>query len=163
MINTFHKDYPEKFIATSPLLDSVLPMARPTVKSTIKQKYGRDRSAKFVKQIKKTWLLIFLAHEKWNCFTFCIDSLIWCFWVLPDIKPSFWNTCLKKTAMIVMHIHENYRNINLCSWKPLTQYYKFKKNQWDSSIYWNKNRWDNSIYLQKPLIQWYIFKKLLIQ
>ncbi len=31
LINTFHKDHPEKPIGTSPLLDSVSPMARPTV------------------------------------------------------------------------------------------------------------------------------------
>lgn len=49
--NSFRKDYLEKHIAISPLLDSAPAMAKPTVKP--KQKYVRDRSAKSVKQVQK--------------------------------------------------------------------------------------------------------------
>ena len=40
MVSTFYKDYPEKPIATSALLDFALPMAKPTVQLPIKQKQG---------------------------------------------------------------------------------------------------------------------------
>ena len=40
LISTFHKEHPEKPIATSPPLDSALSMARPTVPKELKQKHG---------------------------------------------------------------------------------------------------------------------------
>ncbi len=40
LISTFHKEHPEKPTATSPLLDSVLPMAGPTIPKEPKQKRG---------------------------------------------------------------------------------------------------------------------------
>ena len=47
LISLFHKNHPEKTTVTSPLIDSILPMARPIVKpmakSTTKQK--RDQLA----------------------------------------------------------------------------------------------------------------------
>ena len=45
MINTFHMDHPEKPIAISVFLDSVLPMAKPTIQLSIKQKRGRQAKA----------------------------------------------------------------------------------------------------------------------
>lgn len=36
MINTFHKNYLEKFIATLPSIDFALPMAKPITKLTVK-------------------------------------------------------------------------------------------------------------------------------
>lgn len=48
----FHKNHLENLTATFLLLNSAPPMVRPTVKPTIKQKYGKpDISAK---QTKKT-------------------------------------------------------------------------------------------------------------
>ncbi len=41
LISTFHKEHPEKLIATSPLLDSAPPMARPTIPKEPKRKRGR--------------------------------------------------------------------------------------------------------------------------
>ena len=42
LINSFHKDHPEKLTATSPPIDSASPMARPTVRPTrLKQKQDR--------------------------------------------------------------------------------------------------------------------------
>ncbi len=41
LISTFHKEHPEKSIATSPPLDSAPPMARPTIPKEPKQKRGR--------------------------------------------------------------------------------------------------------------------------
>ncbi len=41
LISTFHKEHPEKPIATSPLLDSAPLMARPTIPKEPKQKRGR--------------------------------------------------------------------------------------------------------------------------
>ena len=43
LIRSFHKDHPEKPTATSPPIDSALPMARPTVKSTAKSTTKRKR------------------------------------------------------------------------------------------------------------------------
>lgn len=54
MMSTSQKDHLEKFIATSPLLDSNPPMAKSIVK--LKQKYGRNKPAKSTKQAKKAWL-----------------------------------------------------------------------------------------------------------
>ena len=55
MISTFHKDYPEKPTATSPPLDSVPLMAKPSVKPPVKpsakQKQGRPISS--TKQAKE--------------------------------------------------------------------------------------------------------------
>ena len=54
MISTFHKDHPEKLIATSLLLDSTPPMAKPSVKpakASAKQKQGRPTSS--TKQAKE--------------------------------------------------------------------------------------------------------------
>ncbi len=59
LISTFHRDHPEKPTVTSPPIDSVPPMARPTVKpkaeTSSKRKRGRpakDSSAS--KRTKKT-------------------------------------------------------------------------------------------------------------
>ena len=41
MVNTFHKDHPEKPTATSVPLDSAPPMAKPTIQLPTKQKRGR--------------------------------------------------------------------------------------------------------------------------
>lgn len=41
MISTFYKDYPKKLTTILLPLDSALPMAKPIVKLTTKQKYGR--------------------------------------------------------------------------------------------------------------------------
>ena len=41
MVSTFHRDHPEKPIATSAPLDSALPMAKPTVQFPPKRKRGR--------------------------------------------------------------------------------------------------------------------------
>ena len=41
LISSFHKDHPEKPTATSPHVNSALPMARLTVKPTTKRKRGR--------------------------------------------------------------------------------------------------------------------------
>ncbi len=41
LISTFHKEHPEKPTATSLLLDSALPMARPMIPKKPKQKHGR--------------------------------------------------------------------------------------------------------------------------
>ncbi len=41
LISTFHKEHPGKPTATSPLLDSVPPMVRPTIPKESKQKRGR--------------------------------------------------------------------------------------------------------------------------
>ena len=38
MVSTFHKDHPEKPIATSAPLDSALPMAKPTTQLSVEQK-----------------------------------------------------------------------------------------------------------------------------
>ncbi len=49
LINTFHRDYPEKPTATFPLIHSAPPMARPTVKlraEALSTKRKRDRLAK---------------------------------------------------------------------------------------------------------------------
>ncbi len=66
LISTFHHDHLEKPTATSPPIDSVSPMAKPTVKSgaeaSSKQKWGRpakDSSAS--KRAKKTWTASFLS------------------------------------------------------------------------------------------------------
>ncbi len=40
LISTFHKEHPEKPTATSPPLDSALPMARPTIPKEPKRKHG---------------------------------------------------------------------------------------------------------------------------
>ena len=57
LINSFHKDRPEKPIATFPPIDSAPPMARPTIKPTqpiTKQK--QDRLANSAnKRAKKNW------------------------------------------------------------------------------------------------------------
>ena len=49
LISSFHKDYPEKPTATSPLFDSAPPIARPTVKplakSITKRKRGRPANS----------------------------------------------------------------------------------------------------------------------
>ena len=49
LISSFYKDYPEKPTATSPPVDSALPMARPTVKPTAKfttkRKQGRPANS----------------------------------------------------------------------------------------------------------------------
>ena len=44
LIRLFHKDHPEKLTATSPIINSASPMARPTIKPTkpIKQKQGQS-------------------------------------------------------------------------------------------------------------------------
>ena len=44
MISTFHKDHPEKPTATSPLLNSAPPMAKPSVKLPVKPSAKRKRS-----------------------------------------------------------------------------------------------------------------------
>ena len=55
MISTFHKDHPEKSTATSPLLDSTPPMAKPSIKPPVKpstkQKQGRPIGS--TKQVKE--------------------------------------------------------------------------------------------------------------
>lgn len=62
MIGTFHKDYLEKLIATSPSLNSVASMTWPTVKSMLettakpKRKQGRSRFAKSANRTKKNKL-----------------------------------------------------------------------------------------------------------
>ncbi len=57
LINTFHKEHPEKPTATSPPLDSAPPMARPTVlKQESKQKRGRP-SKGANKRDRKYWCL----------------------------------------------------------------------------------------------------------
>ena len=49
LISSFHKDHSEKATATSPLINSALPMAKltvkPMVKATIKQKQGRSTNS----------------------------------------------------------------------------------------------------------------------
>ena len=45
LISLFHKDHPDKLTATSPAIDTVLPMARPTVKPTGPPKQKRGRPA----------------------------------------------------------------------------------------------------------------------
>ncbi len=45
LINTFHKEHPEKPTATSPPLDSAPPMARPTILKEPKRKCGRPSKA----------------------------------------------------------------------------------------------------------------------
>lgn len=35
MVNIFHKDYPKKLAATSPPIDFILPIAKPTIKSLV--------------------------------------------------------------------------------------------------------------------------------
>ncbi len=74
LINTFHYDYPEKRIATSPRLDSAPPMARPIVKPRVealsKQKQGRPaKDSSTSKYAKKTWNSSFLSR-----FWPCLDS-----------------------------------------------------------------------------------------
>ena len=55
LIRSFHKDHPDKPTATSPAIDTALPMARPTVKPTAtKQKRGRPANSTN-KQTKKNW------------------------------------------------------------------------------------------------------------
>lgn len=51
MITNFYKDYPEKFTALFPHLDSATPFARPMVK--LKQKHGKDKPTKSTKKTKK--------------------------------------------------------------------------------------------------------------
>ena len=41
IVSTFHKDHPEKPIATSAPLDSAPPMAKPTIKLPAKRKQGQ--------------------------------------------------------------------------------------------------------------------------
>ncbi len=68
LISTFYCDYPEKPTATSPPIDSVLPITRPTVKPraealSTKQKQSKplkDSSAS--KCAKKTWTSSFLSR-----------------------------------------------------------------------------------------------------
>ena len=45
LISSFHKDHPKKPTATSPPVDSALPMARPTVKPTTKRKQSRPANS----------------------------------------------------------------------------------------------------------------------
>ena len=54
MVSTFYKDYPEKPTVTSAPLDSVLLMARPTVKLTkpLKQKQEQSAKRRITKHIK---------------------------------------------------------------------------------------------------------------
>ena len=44
LISLFHKNHPQKLTATSPLINSVLPIARPIIKSTDKSTTKRKRS-----------------------------------------------------------------------------------------------------------------------
>ena len=54
LISSFHKDHPDKPTATSPAIDSALPMARPTVKLTEPPKQKRGQPANSTnKQAKK--------------------------------------------------------------------------------------------------------------
>ena len=57
LINSFHKDHPEKPTATSPSIDSALPMTRPTVKPTAKAttKQKRGRPANNAGKQAKNW------------------------------------------------------------------------------------------------------------
>ena len=54
MISTFHKDHLENLTATSTLLDTAPPMARPKVKSTkpLKRKQGRPAKRRATKRVK---------------------------------------------------------------------------------------------------------------
>lgn len=45
LISTFHKDYPEKLIVPSSLIDIAALIARPTSKPTTKQKEGQSAGA----------------------------------------------------------------------------------------------------------------------
>ena len=65
LVITFHKEHPEKPIATFPPIGSALPMARPTIKSRTeafctKQKHGRPAKANGPnKRSKRAELLVF--------------------------------------------------------------------------------------------------------
>ena len=65
LISLFHKDHSEKPIATSPPVDSALPIARPTVKptakSTIKRKRGQPANSAN-KRAKKNWTFCLFPH-----------------------------------------------------------------------------------------------------
>ncbi len=75
LISTFHHDYPEKPTATSPPIDSALPMTRPIVKpraeaSSTKQKRGRPAKTNGTnKRTKKSWTSSFLSR-----FWLCLNS-----------------------------------------------------------------------------------------
>ena len=67
LINSFHKDYPDTLTATTPAIDTTPPMARPTIRATVKsseppkQKQGWPVN-NTNKQAKKNWLpLIFIV------------------------------------------------------------------------------------------------------
>lgn len=51
LINNIFMDHPKTFIARFLSLDAALPMARPIIKPTTKQKHGKDKPAKFTQQV----------------------------------------------------------------------------------------------------------------
>ncbi len=73
-INTFYRDHPKKPTATSPPIDSALPMAKPTTKPTTrakasntKQKQGRPaKNNGTSKHAKRIWNSSFLCRF-WPC------------------------------------------------------------------------------------------------
>ncbi len=72
LINTFHRNYPEKPTVTSPPIDFAPSMARPTNKpraevSSTKQKQSRStKDSSTSKRAKKTWHSSFLSRF-WPC------------------------------------------------------------------------------------------------
>lgn len=65
IISTFYKDYLKKLTTTSLYLHSALPMARQMVELTIKQKHGRGRLLKPVKQARKVNQAVFECWAKY--------------------------------------------------------------------------------------------------
>lgn len=64
MISIFHKDHLKKHIAMFLPLDSALLIARPNIKQTTRQKYGRNRYARSAKLTNKTWLWIVQTYKR---------------------------------------------------------------------------------------------------
>ena len=62
LISSFHKDHPEKPIAISPPINSVLPMARPIDKPTTKRKQGRP--VKSASKQAKNWIKLAYVSVK---------------------------------------------------------------------------------------------------
>ena len=81
LISSFYKDHPDKPTATSPTINTVSPMASPTIKSTGLPKQKRRRPTNITNKQTKT---------NWDAFEFC--CIFGWIWVTPMLDISSCNT-----------------------------------------------------------------------
>ena len=113
LINSFHKDYPDKPTATSPAIDTAPPIARPIVtpSESLKQKRGRPANSTN-KQAKKNWAAFYFYHN------FEQIRITYTFNILSRIARDC--TLLHVTAYdktrLLSNLHQNFlQNLNFFS------------------------------------------------